>query len=225
MKAQKARLIKFGIGTVTIVALMMAFIVLSNTEDIKSPTTSTQEITSGAGSPTESIAVHGHWTIEVRNPDGTLVECRNFENALTSTGPWRLADILSRQKSVGGWKIGAGAQDDSESPFMEPPASGRDCDVREPAYSSTQPWVFNNLTVSAPSSGDNAHKVVLSGTAIAQRDGKINKVSTGLWVLDSSLPPSGTYSGGGYTFTLSNVADVNVSAGQSITFTVVIGFS
>ena len=33
----------------------------------------------------EGIEVHGHWTIEVRNPDGSLDERYEFENALTTT--------------------------------------------------------------------------------------------------------------------------------------------
>ena len=32
----------------------------------------------------EGIKVHGHWTIEVRNPDGTLAARREFENSLSS---------------------------------------------------------------------------------------------------------------------------------------------
>jgi len=28
--------------------------------------------------------VHGHWTIDVREPDGTLVSHNEFENALVS---------------------------------------------------------------------------------------------------------------------------------------------
>src|SRR5262249_45924576 len=33
------------------------------------------------GASQGTIKVHGHWTIEVRNPNGTLAERREFENA------------------------------------------------------------------------------------------------------------------------------------------------
>lgn len=33
--------------------------------------------------PSEGIQVHGHWTIEVRNPDGKVVSHTEFENALS----------------------------------------------------------------------------------------------------------------------------------------------
>jgi hypothetical protein len=42
----------------------------------------------------EGIKVHGHWTIEVRDPDGRLVERRQFENALVPTGAGVLARAL-----------------------------------------------------------------------------------------------------------------------------------
>lgn len=178
----------------------------------------------GGGSQ-EGIKVHGHWTIEVTNPDGTLAERREFENALTGSGSANLADIMSRQKSVGGWLIHAGAAVAADSPFMQPPSSGLDCWIVESAYVASQPWVFRNLTVSAPSSGTNAHKVVLSGTATAQRDGKIDNVTTGIWTLDPALPPASSYPGGGLDFTAATLTAVNVSAGQQIAVTVVISFS
>src|SRR6267378_4379919 len=37
------------------------------------------------GGQKEGITVHGHWTIDVRNPDGTLVTHREFENAYIGT--------------------------------------------------------------------------------------------------------------------------------------------
>ena len=38
------------------------------------------------GGRNEGIKVHGHWTIEVRNPDGKVVTHREFENALAQGG-------------------------------------------------------------------------------------------------------------------------------------------
>lgn len=56
----------------------------------------------------EGIKVHGHWTIEVRNPDGSLVTHREFENSLvpgnSGGGPF-LSLVLSRGISVGTWEI------------------------------------------------------------------------------------------------------------------------
>jgi hypothetical protein len=48
--------------------------------------TSAQHSTAGSSAPkgqSEGINVHGHWTIEVRNPDGKVVSHTEFENALS----------------------------------------------------------------------------------------------------------------------------------------------
>ena len=34
-----------------------------------------------SGGPQEGIKVHGHWVVEISNPDGTLADRREFENA------------------------------------------------------------------------------------------------------------------------------------------------
>ena len=34
------------------------------------------------GGPREGIKVHGHWTIVVKNPDGTVAQRREFDNDL-----------------------------------------------------------------------------------------------------------------------------------------------
>ncbi len=55
-----------------------------------------------AGGPQEGINIHGHWVIDVRNPDGMLVTHREFENSYVG----HLPAILAGQVSVGGWTIG-----------------------------------------------------------------------------------------------------------------------
>ena len=57
------------------------------------------------GGPSEGITVHGHWTIEIKNPDGTLVERHEFENALGEAGPLFLSAFLGRQWSPGLWNV------------------------------------------------------------------------------------------------------------------------
>ncbi len=56
------------------------------------------------GGPHEGIKVHGHWVIEVRNPDGSLVSHSEFENSL-SAGAISLSEILSKQFSAGFWSV------------------------------------------------------------------------------------------------------------------------
>jgi len=58
---------------------------------VASSTASAQD--TGDGATTEGIKVHGRWTIEVREPDGTVVERREFENALIN--PPLMANLLT----------------------------------------------------------------------------------------------------------------------------------
>ena len=56
----------------------------------------------------EGIEVHGHWTIEVRNPDGSLDERHEFENALTPEGNDYLVGLLAGTDTfTGGWAVSA----------------------------------------------------------------------------------------------------------------------
>src|SRR5262249_33754447 len=50
-----------------------------------------------------SIKVHGHWVIEVQNPNGTFFSHTEFENSLQS--PTILAVLLSRGAIPGLWQI------------------------------------------------------------------------------------------------------------------------
>jgi len=57
----------------------------------------------------EGIKVHGHWTIEVRNPDGKLVTHREFENSLVvgggDNGSVFLAGLLRGTTTLGAWEV------------------------------------------------------------------------------------------------------------------------
>lgn len=119
------------------------------------------------GAPQEGIKVHGHWMIEVKNPDGTLVERREFENALMENGAIALGKILARQGSVGGWAIdlntGGQPMPGNQSPFDGFwPGDGY---IVESSSNSTAANYYKTLTVTQPTSGNDTGKLVLSGTA------------------------------------------------------------
>ena len=56
-------------------------------------------VTDGDGT-SEGIQVHGDWTIEVSDPDGNLVERREFKNALTNEGAYFVVDLLQGLQEV-----------------------------------------------------------------------------------------------------------------------------
>jgi hypothetical protein len=72
----------------------------------------------GAG---EGIQIHGWWTIEIRNRDGSVAKHVEFENALIGDGPAVLAALLSGNFVAGSWQlIVAGTQ----SPCSSNPENG-----------------------------------------------------------------------------------------------------
>src|SRR5258708_5208775 len=85
--------------------------------DIRAETMSQMPSTLAPTLPTQSkgglgqgVVVHGWWAISVLNPDGTLVQHTEFENALVPVaqgggGDVFLARVLGAQGSIQGWSI------------------------------------------------------------------------------------------------------------------------
>ncbi len=63
--------------------------------------------TPSTGAPQEGITVHGRWTVEVRNPDGSLASRHEFNNALVPIdGSFALTGLLSGYyRAVQQWRI------------------------------------------------------------------------------------------------------------------------
>lgn len=161
-----------------------------------------------AGGPHEGIKVHGHWVIDVRNPDGTLVTHREFENGLI--GPAVLANVLARQNSVGFWRV-----------MLTDTNIGSDYDLLEPTYIGS--GASNNLTVTAGGAA-----AVLTGSFVASVADTINAVETDNYLCSPSTPPSTPCSGSqqdsGFTSTRFSPG-ISFVAGQTVTVIVTISFS
>jgi hypothetical protein len=179
----------------------------------------------------EGIKVHGHWTIEVRNPDGSVATHREFENALFPSPA--LASILGRQVSVGFWSIAVfpgticGYTNNAPCSIYEPGIIGY-------AVAST------NLSVTV--AGNN---LVFAGTFLAAGGGTIATVQTDSYGCLATVAPStpcqpgnaspvnfGFGPGGGFIFTSRDFdglsgdpQPISVNAGQTVAVTVTISFS
>jgi hypothetical protein len=64
----------------------------------------------GEGSVQQGVKLHGHWVIDVRNPDGSLAEHRDFENAIYSSGSAFLVGLMSGYLTPGDFMIAMGPQ-------------------------------------------------------------------------------------------------------------------
>ena len=179
------------------------------------------------------IKVHGHWTLEVRDPDGSLVRHVEFENSLVgSTGSYLLAGLLTGtySSSAQTWSITISGSPNLCS-FNNGPSF---CLIESPSFCTgpCQSNAFNTLSVTSPSNSSNTGDIVkLTGSALAAFAGQINYVETDDIPCTSTVAPqSCTWSSSGqvgYQFTSApnfTGSPVAVAAGQTIQVTVAISF-
>jgi len=57
-------------------------------------------VVSESGSGSEGIKVHGDWTVEVTNPDGSLATKKQFSNSITTEGFGVLAALMTHDQPI-----------------------------------------------------------------------------------------------------------------------------
>ncbi|GEM_PF-1860829 len=125
-------------------------------------------------SPTQTVEVHGDWTIEVRDPDGTLASQHTFTNDLTEDGARALAGLLAGTFFPGGFD-GSGSK---WSVYLVPGSGfGTVCDDPVPILGCVMRDI-DGLSVSGPADRDDPGVLTLSGELIAESDGNITSVGT-----------------------------------------------
>jgi len=176
------------------------------------------------GGTREGIAVHGHWTVEVRSADGELVSRNEFENALTTIGIRFLTNLVARQASTGTWGI---LIHSSTAPPCVYSSAPSDCVITEPSAGGMSGWpaaLFNNLTLSPASWDGAAASFVLQGNAIAGADGNIDHVeSLSCFATSAGIAPLSCNNSVAFT-TKDLTTPVAVATGQQILVTVTITF-
>jgi len=169
------------------------------------PTTSDQQSISTDSGPNENIQVHGHWTIEILDRDGTLVKRIESDNALVPTGAQTLASVMSGDNTIGGWAIVVSG---APAPFSV---------IVEDWHPDANDYDSDNLTVEAD--GD---MLTLTGSATATQDGDIQHLWTNCGVLPDT-PPYGTTTD--FTQVDFEPSEISLVAGQQALITVEITFS
>lgn len=205
------------------------------------------------GGPHEGIQVHGHWVIEVKNPDGRLVSHSEFENSLQLAGQDFLALLLSGY-TPGDWEILLDGPTGQEPCLNSLISSGQSpCFVVEKGgyflntlCPGTGNQCFPTLQVTNPLQGTTLRNVVtMTGTATAGSAGMISNVKTVFEICYPSSTPAACQTGtGGLTngdFTAVTLPTTNtpstpcggtgqpscavpVAAGQTINASVTISF-
>jgi len=147
----------------------------------------------GEATPTkpgqEGIKVHGHWVIDVRNPDGSLAQHREFENSLVNGGPQVLSQMLAGAVVPGNWAVllgpssGNGPCSNTYVPTGgTTSATSEICEVVQAL--TTAPGVGDclqnicaaGLTITGPGTVS----ILLAGTIVSNQTGTIGVVSTEL---------------------------------------------
>ncbi len=239
----------FGSGGVALIGAVVALVVIAVAGVYSSGSTSrtaTQQdgAPAGAGAvnasqpgdapgaTSEGIAVHGHWTIEVHDTDGALVERREFENAITLFGRKSLAAILSRNAGPPAWGILLHTNIPDTGPCDTVlDAVGADCVIVEASGSgglSTWPngIFFKTLTISPAPATFGLATLTLQGTAIAKTNGAIDVVKSLICISFTPLSVDPTTCNNSDEFTAKALATpVSLSTGQQVLVTVTIDFS
>jgi hypothetical protein len=133
--------------------------------------------------PQEGIKVHGHWKIDIKNPDGTVAGTRDFENSLASGGLF-LVGTLSGYLVPGDWMIVLGAST-GNSPCSGP--QYQFCGIVKnlttyPALNYCASYYCSGSTLSYTYNfGNNVngpYSIVLAGQITANQAGNIGLVYT-----------------------------------------------
>ena len=150
-----------------------------------------------ASGPGEGIQVHGDWTLDIYNEDGSLDQHVEFSNALLPGGASTIASIVSGNASIGSWAI-----------RLQGPGFSVLSDVLAATY--TVPDGF----------------FTLSGSVVVDQDSQINHVETrsgkcnpSVAPADCNLPVTST------PFTAKTISPVDVTAGQTVQVEVEISFT
>jgi hypothetical protein len=184
-----------------------------------------------------SIGVYGHWVIEVRERDGSLVKRHEFNNALASPPGHVLVRMMARRFSAGYWSVLLQGTATLPSPCGTPTQQAA-CAIHEPGDDNLYEGT-SKFPVLALSTGDGGNpnfptSLILSGTFTAEVTGHISRVVTANGICPNTVAPA-TPCATGSGFPLTNhdfvpnspppVGPIPVSAGQIVQVRVEISFA
>lgn len=138
----------------------------------------------------EGIKVHGRWAIEVQNPDGTVAQRVEFNNALTTGGAQNLVSLLGRVGTPGRWEVILIAPPGGASP-CQGGTGGKfpnTCRLIELAATNFTGGSAEsrNLIVSPTMVGGAGSNVRMTGSITAVAAGAVGRVMTSFGVCSAS---------------------------------------
>ena len=185
----------------------------ASTEAAESSAAPTTDVSAISAPRPEGISVVGHWTLEVRNPDGTTAGVYEFHNAYVGNGN-RIVNYMTRSFTPGLWDIAV------QTNLCDVAGSPVHCYLHEAASSVTESNFFKTLTITSGSS-----TFTLSGSFDAAYTGSVTRVYCGQGQCANSTPPDSCTANGAASFTDTTLGTpVPVTAGQQVLVTVDFSF-
>jgi hypothetical protein len=182
------------------------------------------------------IKIHGHWVIDVRNPDGTTVERREFDNAITSFGKAHLANVLLRNFSVAPFMILVGSSSPTGPcqgiPNLANYGPNHCFSIHPSSNTGLVPPTAVFPTMTQTVGGPANSQIILAGSITTRNAGQIDLVATIQPTCIPSAAPTSCHSlGAGGLFTSHDLRDqqgtlapIPVVAGQIVQVMVTFSF-
>jgi hypothetical protein len=146
--------------------------------------TAKMENSKGAsGAINQGIKMHGHWVIDVKNPDGTIVQHRDFENSLEAGAPQFLIGLMSGYFVPGDYAIELQAETGSSpcSSSLQPGCVIVRSLTTNPGIVYCESYGYycgTGLTYTYNLAGTGPYSMVLAGSITANQAGTIGQVNT-----------------------------------------------
>ena len=175
-----------------------------------------------AAQTAEGIQVHGHWKVEILEPDGMLVSVTEFENALYDSSALLL--VLDSDGVVGTMSVRVWGPSGGSHPCGDGAAATWPCDLAEPGADWGGPADSSNLSITSPS-----QTLVLSGSVTAVNATTVAEVWTEVKSCFAAVSPTACLTE--QTFLITGLTHASlasppaVAVGQIIQVTVTISFS
>jgi hypothetical protein len=197
----------------------------------------------------QGVKVHGHWKIDIKNPDGTLDRTVEFENSLVTGGDggdFILSQLLTGKTEMGDWGIDFQDSTGSWCPnyCLIDQVAGKGALGSNAATFTTPAEIYSGLTASfVDATQQNGEKIsmVIQGSAVASTNTSIINVGTmaGYCVINptASTKANATACATGTDFSMFTKVNstyftgvnlspaITVVSGQTVLFTVTITFS
>lgn len=218
MKTYARLFASLGMSTVAMCFAVVTAIAQSPASPVKAP----PDHAARTQAPGDGIKVHGYWTIDVRNADGSLASHNEFMNALQPSGATALSALLGRSNTVGSWQLdlmgaGSGGPCITTEPSGPTPAP---CTAVEPGTTIPGDFAtawFPTLALNLVQGPAGTSGLELTGSVTASSAESIEQVRSVI-----VLSPSGSRT----PFSARTLATpIQVATGQQIYVKVVLSFS